>query len=186
MCCIHLVWPKRPLKTSNVELDTWVVKCFAWAKIPFLLNLFKNFNLYTSHIKQIWMLPHLCNGTNIFIQWKMKCIIQLGFTSMSGKFHISPPKYLHHCTHKHSLFVCYQNNVAGSSAHCSPWLYELPHAKTWHIPLWFVQQFCHLPIFHNVKQNQGGLRQVERCNHICMQEKIVTFSNFLKRLLRRE
>ena len=36
------------------------------------------------------MFSHSCNGTNIFIRWKMKCTIQLGFASLNGTFHLSP------------------------------------------------------------------------------------------------
>ena len=42
------------------------------------------------------MFCHSCNGTNIFIRWKMKCTIQLGFASLNGTFHISP--YENICT----------------------------------------------------------------------------------------
>ena len=56
----------------------------------FKLILFKNLNLCTSYIKQIMKVSHSCNGTNIFIRWKMKCTIQLGFASLNGTFHLSP------------------------------------------------------------------------------------------------
>ena len=36
------------------------------------------------------MFSHSCNGTSIFMKWKMKCTIQLGFTSLNGTFHLSP------------------------------------------------------------------------------------------------
>ena len=36
------------------------------------------------------MFFHSCNGTNIFMRWKMKCSIQLGFASLNGTFHLSP------------------------------------------------------------------------------------------------
>ena len=36
------------------------------------------------------MFSHSCNGTNIFIRWKMKCTIQLGFASLNGTFHLLP------------------------------------------------------------------------------------------------
>ena len=36
------------------------------------------------------MFSHSCNGTNIFMRWKMKCTIQLGFASLNGTFHLSP------------------------------------------------------------------------------------------------
>ena len=53
------------------------------------------------------MFSHSCSGTNIFIWWKMKCTIQLGFASMNGTFHLSPHENSYHCTHKHSLFASY-------------------------------------------------------------------------------
>ena len=36
------------------------------------------------------MFSHSCNGTNIFIWWKMKCTIQLGFASLNGTLHLPP------------------------------------------------------------------------------------------------
>ena len=54
------------------------------------------------------MFSHSCNGTNIFIWWKMKCSIQLGFASVNGTFHLSPQEkteYWYHRAHNHSLFV---------------------------------------------------------------------------------
>ena len=49
------------------------------------------------------------NGTNIFMRWKMKCSIQLGFASLNGTFHLSPNENI--CSiarmRKHSLFVLY-------------------------------------------------------------------------------
>ena len=33
---------------------------------------------------------HSCNGTNIFIRWKMKCSIQRGEAELNGTFHLSP------------------------------------------------------------------------------------------------
>ena len=30
-----------------------------------------------------------CNGTNIFMRWKMKCSIQLGEAELNGTFHLS-------------------------------------------------------------------------------------------------
>ena len=35
------------------------------------------------------MFSHSCSGTYIFIRWKMKYTIQLGFTSLNGTFHLS-------------------------------------------------------------------------------------------------
>ena len=52
--------------------------------------MFRNLNFCTSYIKQIMNVSHSCNGTNIFIRWKMKCTIQLGFASLNGTFHLSP------------------------------------------------------------------------------------------------
>ena len=53
-----------------------------------LSNLFKNLNLCTNYVKQI-MFSHSCNGTNIFIRWKMKCTIQLSFAMLNGTFSLS-------------------------------------------------------------------------------------------------
>ena len=44
------------------------------------------------------MFSHSCNGTNIFIRWKMKCTIQLGFASLNGTFHLSPQAHENICT----------------------------------------------------------------------------------------
>ena len=50
-----------------------------------------------------------CNGTNIFMRWKMKCSIQLGKGELKGAFHLSPNESI--CSiaqmRKHSLFVLY-------------------------------------------------------------------------------
>ena len=52
------------------------------------------------------MFSHSCNGIYIFIRWKMKCTIQLGFASLNGTFHFSPYENIcTNCTHKHSIFV---------------------------------------------------------------------------------
>ena len=44
------------------------------------------------------MFSHSWNGTNIFIRWKMKCTIQLGFASLNGTFHLSPQAHENICT----------------------------------------------------------------------------------------
>ena len=36
------------------------------------------------------MFSHSCNGTNIFIQRKIKCTFQLGFALLNGSYHLSP------------------------------------------------------------------------------------------------
>ena len=50
-----------------------------------------------------------CNGTNIFMRWKMKCSIQRGEAELNGTFHLSPNENI--CSiarmRKHSLFVLY-------------------------------------------------------------------------------
>ena len=62
-----------------------------WFSMLFLLNLFKNLNFWTSYIKQIMKcLLIRAIGTNIFIRWKMKCTVQLGFVSLNGTYHLSP------------------------------------------------------------------------------------------------
>ena len=45
-------------------------------------------DLFSCYIKEI-MFFHSCNGTNIFIRWKMECSIQLGFASLNGTFRLS-------------------------------------------------------------------------------------------------
>ena len=42
-----------------------------------------------------WISAHIinvyeCNGTNIFMRWKMKCSIQRGEAELNGIFHLSP------------------------------------------------------------------------------------------------
>ena len=58
--------------------------------------------------KQI-MNVYECNGTNIFMRWKMKCYIQRGEAELNGTFHLSPNENI--CSiarmRKHSLFVLY-------------------------------------------------------------------------------
>ena len=50
-----------------------------------------------------------CNGTNIFMGWKMKCSIQRGEAELNGTFLLSPNENI--CSiarmRKHSLFVLY-------------------------------------------------------------------------------
>ena len=50
-----------------------------------------------------------CNGTNIFMRWKIKCSIQRGEAELNGTFHLSPNKNI--CSivrmRKHSLFISY-------------------------------------------------------------------------------
>ena len=50
-----------------------------------------------------------CNGTNIFMRWKMKCSIQRGEAKLNGTFYLSPNENI--CStaqmRKHSLFVLY-------------------------------------------------------------------------------
>ena len=50
-----------------------------------------------------------CNGTNIFMRWKMKCSIQRGEAELNGIFHLSPNENI--CSiarmRKHSLFLFY-------------------------------------------------------------------------------
>ena len=54
-------------------------------------------DLFWCYIKQIIeCFFHSCNGTHIFIRWKMKCSIQLGFASLNGTFHLSPQENI--CT----------------------------------------------------------------------------------------
>ena len=63
------------------------------------------------------MFSHSCNGTNIFIRWKMKCTIQLGFTSLNGTFHLSPHENI--CTialiNIHYLYNIYEKNITFKS-----------------------------------------------------------------------
>ena len=50
-----------------------------------------------------------CNGTNIFMRWKMKCAIQRSEAELNGTFHLSVNENI--CSiagmRKHSLFVLY-------------------------------------------------------------------------------
>ena len=41
------------------------------------------------------MFSHLCNATNIFIRWNMKCSIQLGFTSLNETLYLSPQENIY-------------------------------------------------------------------------------------------
>ena len=49
-----------------------------------------------------------CNGTNIFMRWKMKCSIQRGEAEMNGTFHLSPNESIFSISQmrKHSL-LCF-------------------------------------------------------------------------------
>ena len=102
-----------PIQSSYVEVDVWLVKCFAsgfaWAKVVFqyfLLNLFKNLNLCTSYIKQVMNVFSFVQWTIYFHSAKDKIFHSTQLRLID--WNISPFtlwKYLYHCTHKHSLFV---------------------------------------------------------------------------------
>ena len=50
-----------------------------------------------------------CNGTNIFMRWKMKCFIQRSEAELNETFHVSPNENICFIARmrKHSLFVSY-------------------------------------------------------------------------------
>ena len=54
-----------------------------------------------------------CNGTNIFMRWKMKCSIQRGEAELNGTFHLHRMKIFVplHEWKKHSLFVLYNTKI---------------------------------------------------------------------------
>ena len=64
------------------------------------------------------MFSHSCNGTNIFIWWKMKCTIQLGFASLNRTLHLSPhenictiaPINIHYLYTNSSLLLLFHAN----------------------------------------------------------------------------
>ena len=66
-----------------------------------------------------------CNGTNIFIRWKMKCSIQRGEAELNGTFHLSPKENISSIARmkKHSLFVLYNTKIdpchLTSGTHCT-------------------------------------------------------------------
>ena len=67
------------------------------------------------------MFSHSCNGTNIFIRWKLKCTIQLGLASLNGTFHLSP--YENICTialiNIHYLYIIsLAKNARKGNMHC--------------------------------------------------------------------
>ena len=56
------------------------------------------------------MFSYSCNGTNIFILWKMKCTIQLSLASLNGTFHLSPHENI--CTIKLiNIHYLYTNHI---------------------------------------------------------------------------
>ena len=69
-----------------------------------------NFHSFTFREYSIQIMNvYECNGTNIFIRWKMKCSIQRGEAELNSTFHLSPNENI--CSiarmRKHSLFVLY-------------------------------------------------------------------------------
>ena len=72
--CVCLAWRKCPRKTPRIELEAWLVKCFAWAKI-IIFSILKILNLCSSYIKQIMNVFSFVQWNNIFMRWKMKCSI---------------------------------------------------------------------------------------------------------------
>ena len=92
------------------------------------------------------MFSHSCNGTNIFIWWKMKCIIQFGFASLNGTFHLSPHENI--C----SIALINIHYLQGRSQPHSPGWARLPLSsvllKGWSIFLIFSSIFSYfLPHF---------------------------------------
>ena len=91
--CVRLGWRKRPRNTSCIELDPQFVKCLLGLK-SFSMLFWKFVSEFESLYKlyktknECFLISH--NGTNIFIQWKVKCIIQLGFALLNGTFYLSP------------------------------------------------------------------------------------------------
>ena len=63
---------------------------------------------------------HSCDGTYIFIRRKMKCAIQIGFTSLNRAFYLSPHENV--CTIA-LITIHYLYNIASptSSRACISW-----------------------------------------------------------------
>ena len=71
------------------------------------------------------MFSHSCNGTHIFIPWKMKCTIKLGFASLNGTctFHLSPHENI--CTialinihYLYTILIMYKSSPYNFSQTC--------------------------------------------------------------------
>ena len=74
----------------------------------FLLNLFKNFNLCTSYIKQIMNVFKFVQWNKYFHSVKDEMYHSTRFRLVEWNISsFTSWKYLYHCTHKHSLFVYY-------------------------------------------------------------------------------
>ena len=47
-------------------------------------------DIFWCYIKEMMNAFHSCDGTDIFMRWKIKCSIQLGFASLDRTFNLSP------------------------------------------------------------------------------------------------
>ena len=110
--CVPLAWYKSTRNASRTELDAWLVKCFASAKVLFqcffLSNLFKTLNLCIGYVKQIMNVFSFVQWDKYFLSVKDEmyhstplCLVERNISSFISW------KYLYHWTHKHSLFVYY-------------------------------------------------------------------------------
>ena len=79
------------------------------------------------------MFSHSCNGTNIFIWWKMKCTIQLGLASLNRTFHPLPRENICTITFINIHYLCNISQEIGGivkfllSALVIPLLYYILH-----------------------------------------------------------
>ena len=79
-------------------------------------------NICWCYIKQIMNVLHSCYGTDIFIRWKMKCSIQLGFASLNRTFNLSPHENIRtialitiHYLYNGACIYLFYSNFAGRS-----------------------------------------------------------------------
>ena len=119
-----------------------------------------------------------CNGTNIFMRWKMKCSIQRGEAELNGTFHLSPNENI--CSiarmKKHSLFVLYNTKTdpchLTSGTHC-----------TLSLSFSLLFQFHRFPIFKQSRVQPSQTFSNSESNKVCLrftkyvQGKIFAFSD---------
>ena len=94
------------------------------------------------YIKQIMNVFHSCDGTYIFIRWKMKCSIQFGLASLNRTFHLSPHENI-----STTAFITIHNLYMIER-------YELNFERAYSVPLNHMYKY----INERLKQRIGQLR----------------------------
>ena len=163
--CFVCVWAAKPKDPQFEPHDH--DNAITWSVIQGLGS-----PLYTIQIMNVYE----CNGTNIFMRWKMKCSIQRGEAELNGTFHLSPNENI--CSiarmKKHSLFVLYNTKIdpchLTSGTHCT-------------LSFSLLLQFHRYPIFKQSRVQPSQKFSNSESNKVCLrftkcvQGKIFAFSD---------